>query len=196
MYGETKSGVGKPPLIDRERKMVTLETYAEAAREGNCYSGANQAGVVNTVGLSQTYTGLVVYNPIGSAKILRILAAGWSEIKVPTSAITEYWLGTGYHASTACTAGSALTAYNMRVGGSAGVGVAYDGSELNSAPVYAFPIMTGKTSNALSVAAAPGLVRIDGLVALRPGAYAAIINFTIGVAAGGKGAILWQEIDE
>ena len=196
MYGEDKDGVGKPPLIDRDRKMVTLSTYAEAAREGNCYAGANQAGVVFTVGLSQTYTGLVVYNPIGSGKVLRILAAGQSEIVAPGGAnITEYWLGTGHHASTACTAGSALTAYNCRVGGSVGVGVVYDGSELNSAPSYTFPIMTGKTAANLSVAAAPGLVRIDGLVALPAGAYAAIINFSTGAAAGGKAAILWQELD-
>jgi hypothetical protein len=195
MYGEDKNGVGKPPLIDRERKMVTLSTYAEAAREGNCYAGANQAGVVWTDGISQTYTGLVVYNPIGSGKVLRLLAAGVSEIVAPAGDITEYWIGTGYHASTACSAGSELTAMNCRVGGSVGVGVAYDGSELNSIPVWTFPIMTSKTDENLSVSAAPGLVRIDGLVALPAGAYAAILNFETGAAAGGKGAILWQELD-
>jgi hypothetical protein len=196
MYGEDINGVGKPPLIDRERKMVTLSEYAEAARQGNCYAGANQAGVVWTDGISQTYTGLVVYNPIGSGKILRILAAGQSEIVAPGGAnITEYWLGCGYHASTACTAGSELTAYNCRVGGSVGVGVAYDGSELNAIPTWTFPIMTSKTAAVLAVAAAPGLVRIDGLVALPPGAYAAILTFMVGAASGGKGAILWQELD-
>ena len=194
MYGEDIDGVSKPPLIDSERKAVTVSTYAEAAREGNCYSGANQAGVINTVGLATTYTGLVVANPVGSGKILRLLAAGVSEI-VQTTGIADYWIGTGYHASTNCTAGSALTAYNLRVGGSAGAGVVYDGSTLPIAPSYTFPIMTGMTSAKLSVAAAPGLVRIDGLVALPAGAFAAIINFTVGVAAGQKSAILWQEID-
>jgi hypothetical protein len=195
MYGEDINGVGKPPLIDRERKMVTLSTYAEAAREGNCYAGANQAGVIWTDGISQTYTGLVVYNPIGSGKVLRILAAGVSEIVAPAGDITEYWIGTGYHASTACSAGSELTAMNCRVGGSVGVGVAYDGSELNSIPVWTFPIMTSKTDELLGTSAAPGLVRIDGLVALPAGAYAAVLNFEEGAAAGGKAAILWQELD-
>jgi len=36
-------------------------------------------------------------------------------------------------------------------------------------------------------------VRIHG--ALPPGGFAIIANFTIGVAVGAKGAILWQEID-
>lgn len=195
MYGEDINGVGKPPLIDSERKMVTLSTFAEAVREGNCYSGANQAGVVFTIELATTYTGLCLKNPLLSGKVLRILAAGYSEIKVPANEITDYWIATGYHASTEPTAGSALTAVNLRAGGAAGAGVVLDGSTLPVAPTYTFPLMTGKTTNALSVSAAPGLVRIDGLVALPPGAFAIIACFTIGVAGGGKGAILWQEID-
>ena len=195
MYGENINGVAKPPLIDRERKSVVLSSFADAVREGNCYSGANQAGVVFTVELSTTYTGLCVYNPVLSGKVLRILAAGYSEIKVPANEITDYWIGTGYHASTAAVETSTITSTNLKAGGEAGVAVVLDSTELPAAPVYNFPIMTGKTTNALSVAAAPGLVRIDGLVALPPGAYAAIICFTIGVAGGGKGALLWQELD-
>jgi hypothetical protein len=194
MYGQNKDGIAQTPLIDSERKIVTLSTFAEAVREGNCYSGANPTAVVFTVGLSATYTGLALANPIGSGKILRLLAAGWSEIKASTG-ISDYWIGTGYHASTNATIGSEITATNLRVGGSLGVGKVLDDSQFPVNPTYAFPIMTGHTSAALSTSAAPGLVRIDGLVALPPGAFAAIINFTVGVAGGGKGAILWQEID-
>jgi len=196
MYGKTSGGVGSPLLIDSERRVVSADGFAESARNGNCYSGANQTGCVWTVGLATTNTGLCVANPIGSGKILSILAAGYSEIVAPTG-ITDAWIAGGYHASTNVVigAGAAGTAINMKLGGSAGVGKVWTGCTLPVAPVYLFPIMTGHTSGALSVSAAPGLVRIDGLVHVPAGGFVIIANFTIGVAVGAKGAILWEELD-
>lgn len=195
MYGKNKDGVGKPPLIDSEDKLVVSQTYVDAVMEGNCYSYASQTGTVWSVGLHTTNTGVCLANPIGSGKYLRLLAAGYSEIIIPTG-ITDAWIATGYHASTDVALGVIGVAKNLKVGGSlTSAAKVYSGATLPAAPVYTFPIMTGHTSNALSTSAAPGLIRIDGLVVLSPGAYAIIANFTIGVAVGAKGAILWQEID-
>lgn len=194
MYGKTKNGVGRPVLVDSERKLVVSSTWDEAVLEGDCYSYASQTGTVWSVGLHTTNTGVCVANPIGSGKDLRILAAGYSEIVAPTG-IADAWIATGYHASTDVALGVIGVATNLRVGGGIGVAKVYSGATLPAAPVYVFPIMTGHTSAALSTSAAPGLIRIDGLVVLPPGGFAIIANFTVGVAVGAKGAILWQQID-
>lgn len=195
MYGKTSSGIARVPLIDNERRLVSAAGFAEAAKRGNCYSGANQTGTVWTVGLATTNTGLCVSNPIGSGKIISLLAAGYSEIVAPTG-IADAWIAGGYHATTNVVAGVAGTAVNMKLGGAIGVGKVWTGATLPVAPAYLFPIMTGHTSAALSVSAAPGLIRIDGLVALPPGGFVIIANFTVGVAVGAKGSIVWEEEDE
>ena len=194
MYAQDSSGVSRPPLIDNERRQVAVEGFANSARNGNCYSAANQTGTVWTVGLATTNTGLCLANPIGSGKILSVLAAGYSEIVAPTG-ITDAWIAGGYHASTDVALGVIGVARNLKLGGAVGAGKVYTGATLPVAPVYLFPIMTGHESAALSTSAAPGLIRIDGLVQIPPGGFVIIANFTVGVAVGAKGAILWEEID-
>ena len=139
MFGKTRAGISRVPLIDNERRLVSAAGFAEAAKRGNCYSGANQTGTVWTVGLATTNTGLCVSNPIGSGKILSILAAGYSEIVAPTG-IADAWIAGGYHATTDVAAGVAGTAVNMKLGGAAGVGKVWTGASLPGAPAYLFPI--------------------------------------------------------
>ena len=195
MFGKDSDGVARPPLIDSERRLVNAAGFSEAAKQGNCYSGANQTGCVWTIGLATTNTGLCVANPVGSGKILSLLAAGYSEIVAPTG-IADAWIAGGYHASTDVALGVIGVARNLKLGGAVGVGKVYTGATLPVAPGYLFPIMTGHTSAALSTSAAPGLIRIDGLVSIPPGGFVIIANFTVGVAVGAKGAILWEEVDE
>ena len=195
MYAENSSGVSRPPLIDDDRRLVTQSGFAEAVIQGNCYSGANQTGCVWTVGLATTNTGLCVSNPIGSGKILSLRAAGFSE-RVQPAGIQDAWIAGGYHATTNVVAGVAGTARNLKLGGAAGVGKVWTGATLPVAPVYLFPIATGKVSALLSVASSPGLIRIDGLCAIPPGGFVIIATFTVGAAVGQMGAILWQELDE
>jgi len=183
--------------MDRDGSQVFAPSdgqFAAAVRSGNCYSGANQTGCVWTVGLATTYTGLCVSNPVGSGKILSILASGYSEIVAPTG-ITDAWLATGYHASTNVVAGVAGTPVNLLAGGATGVGKVWTGATLPVAPTYTLNLMTGHTSAALSTSAAPGLVLVHGLIQLPPGGFVIIANFTIGVAVGAKGFILWREIN-
>lgn len=194
MYAKDKNDVSKPPLIDAERRLVAAAGFADSVANGNCFSGANQTGCVWTVGLATTNTGLCVANPIGSGKVLNLLAAGYSEIVAPAG-ITDAWIAGGYHASTDVALGVAGVARNLKLGGSAGVGKVFTGATLPVAPVYLFPIMTGHTSAALSTSAAPGLILINGLCQIPAGGFVIIANFTIGVAVGAKGAILWEELD-
>lgn len=169
--------------------------YREAASRGNVYSAMNQTGCVWTVELATTYTGLAVSNPINSNKRLSILAAGYLEVVAPTG-IAAISLAGGYHASTNVIAGVAGTPQSMLVGNAAAaVGKCWTGATLPVAPVYLLPLIAGHTSGALSTAAARILTAIDGLVEVLPGGFVIIANFTIGVAVGGLGAIVWEEID-
>ena len=179
---------------DRDGSMLVAPSdgqFAAAVRQGNCYSGANQTGCVWTVELATTYTGLCVANPIGSGKILSILAAGYSEIVAPTG-INDAWLATGYHASTNVVAGVAGAARNLLVGGAAGSATVWTGATLPVAPTYTLPIQTGHTAAALS-GGSPCLQIINGLIQIPAGGFIIIACFTIGVAVGAKGAILWKE---
>ena len=194
MYGKTSEGISKPVLVDDYARIIVSNYFADMAKKGNVYSGANQTGCVWTVGLATTNTGLALSNPIGSGKILSLLAAGYSEIVAPTG-IADAWIAGGYHASTDVAAGVAGTAVNMKLGATAGAGKVWTGATLPVAPKYLFPIINGHTSNALSVSGVPGLIRIDGLVAIPPGGFVIIANFTIGVAVGAKGALVWEETD-
>ncbi len=194
MYGKTEAGVGLPVLVDSSGKLITVDDFAQAALEGNCFYGTNQTGCVWTVELATTYTGLCVSNPIGSGKILKIHFAGYSEIVAPTG-INDAWLAGGYHASTDVVAGVAGTARNLRLGGAVGTGKVWTGATLPVAPTYILPIQTGHTAAALS-GGSPCLQRIGGIISVPAGGFVIIACFTIGVAVGAKGAILWEEIDE
>lgn len=194
MFGKDRNGVGRAAITDRDGVLLSRSVFADAVLEGRCYSGANQTGTVWTVELATTYTGLCVANPIGSGKNLILLAAGYSEIVAP-SGIADAWIATGYHASTDVALGVIGVARNLKAGGAVGVGKVYTGATLPVAPTYSFPLINGHTSAVLSTAGVPGLIRIDGLCVLPPGGFAIIANFTIGVAVGAKGAILWEEFN-
>ena len=196
MYGKTKAGVGLPVLVDSSGRLLSdgEGAFAQAVRDGDCFYGANQTGCVWTVELATTYTGLCVSNPLNSGKIASILAAGYSEIVAPTG-INDAWLAGGYHASTDVVAGVAGTARNLRLGGAAGACKVWTGATLPVAPTYILPIQTGHTATALS-GGSPCLQMITGIIQVPPGAFVIIACFTIGVAVGAKGAILWREVDE
>jgi hypothetical protein len=192
MYGKTKAGLGLPVLVDSSGRTVAVDGFNQAAMDGNCYYGANQTGCVWTVELATTYTGLCVSNPIGSGKVLSIIAAGYSEIVAPTG-INDAWLAGGYHASTNVVAGVAGTPRNLKLGGAVGVGLVWTGATLPVAPTYIVPIQTGHTAATLS-GGSPCFQRIDGLIKVPAGGFVIVACFTIGVAVGAKAAILWEEI--
>ena len=64
MYGKNSSGVGSPPLIDADRKLVTVTSggkYAEAALAGRMYYSANSVMVLTSTTLNVTFLGSVSY---------------------------------------------------------------------------------------------------------------------------------------
>ena len=197
--GVTSAGTEIDLLADLEGLLLVGQNhskYREAVSKGNVFSGMNQTGCVWTVGLATTYTGMAVSNPIGSGKRLSILAAGYTEVVAPTG-IQAVFLAGGYHASTDVAAGVAGTPRSMLVGRSPdAVGKCWTGATLPAAPVYLLPLNQGHTSAALPTGMPVNLCDVDGLIELLPGAFVAICGFTIGVAVGAYGCIVWEEIDE
>jgi hypothetical protein len=168
--------------------------YNAAVMTGNVYSATSQTGVVLTVGLATTYTGVCLSNPNGSGKALSILAAGFSEVVAPTGIQTAF-LAAGY-STTDVTHSVAGVPVNMRLGRAIGCSGKFDtGATLPVAPKYVATLNSGHTSGALSTAACPALYELGGLCILDPGGFAIIAGFTVGVAVGCYGCIIWEEID-
>jgi hypothetical protein len=192
------AGSVNPLVTDGIGSLLTAQAagqYATSVKKGNVYSGANQTGCIWTVGLATTYTGLALTNPTGSGKNLVILKAGFSE-RVAPGGIQDVWLAGGSHA-TAVTHSVAGTPRNMLVGtASSAVGLVDTGATLPAAPVYLLPLIGGKTSAALSVSSTIAVVDVGGLIVMSPGSYLIIATFTVGVAVGQMGCIIWEEIDE
>ena len=203
MYGKVgiqnlaSGGVG-PLRLDEKGSLVTTPgnggRYYEAVKRGNVYIAANQTGCVWTVGLATTYTGLCLANPIGSGKNLSILGVGHQEVVAPTGIAAVYLAGL-YHA-TAVVQSVASTVLRANIGpnAAAAVGLAATGATLPAAPKILLNLTAGHTSGALSTSAAPAWTELGGLLVLEPGGFLIIANFTIGVAVGQQGSIVWEEI--
>lgn len=168
--------------------------YNAAVMTGNVYSATSQTGVVLTVGLATTYTGVCLSNPNGSGKALSILAVGFSEVVAPTGIQTAF-LAAGY-STTDVAHTVAGTPVNMRLGRAISCAGKMDtGATLPVAPKYVMTLTSGHTSAALSTANCLAMQEVGGLCILDPGGFAIIAGFTIGVAVGCYGCIIWEEID-
>ena len=95
MYGKTSAGVGQAPLIDSNRKLVTVPgggKYADAAINGRLFYAANQTPVNTSTTLNTTFTGLGLANPTGSGKIIIVHEFGWRWIRRPQVMQFLLWL--------------------------------------------------------------------------------------------------------
>ncbi len=73
MYGKDSSGVGRAPLIDGDRRLVTASgggRHAEAALAGRLFYVSTAAAVACSATLNNTFTGLAIVNPSTSGKNL------------------------------------------------------------------------------------------------------------------------------
>lgn len=196
MLGKTIAGVGTTPIVDNDGALFTKPVgspYYKNRR--NIFIAANQTGCVWTVGLATTYTGLCLSNPLGSGKNLSILGVSHQEVVAPTGIAAVYLAGL-YH-TTAVTHSVASTIMRASIGPATvdSVALADTGATLPAAPKILLNLTAGHTSGALSTSAVPAFIPLNGLITVEPGGFIIIANFTIGVAVGQQGAIIWEEID-
>lgn len=166
--------------------------YYEPTSRGFRFSAANQAAQAVSVALTPTYTGLLLYNPVGSGKILvpgKIKFA----LSVAPVAIASIGLITGFSATGGVSLPTAtrITPQNCALGNtSQGAGIAVSTATLTT-PTWLAQLVDGFTAGALP---APSPVfDFDGSFVLLPGAFLGVGALT---AVTGLGYIDWEEVNQ
>lgn len=166
--------------------------YYEQAYRGNLFYVASQAGQITTVGLSATYTGLVLSNPIGSTVNLSMLKASWNQSVIQGTTVAGYSLAIGTLISTQVTHSSAVTTQSCLAGsGRLSVARADSQAALQVAPVYAMHISNSHTSILNNPG---GVVDLDGCFVITPGSYIMWATPAISPAAAMWFSFLWEEV--
>ena len=174
--------------------------YYEQAYRRNIFFAANQAATTTTAGLAQTYTGLVLENPVGSPVNISILRVGYGlTIAVPSTAIT-IGLMCGFNSSTNCTHTASVTPassfYGVGPTAYAKVDTSCASSGLPTAPVVTHILGSAGTGALTTFGVGQPLtsVDLDGAILLSPGAYCAFYTLTASGASGFMGSFTWEEI--
>lgn len=161
----------------------------------NSVFNAGVIGQVTTVGLTTTYTGLCLSNPIGSNVNLVLLKAGWSFI-VAFPAGSAIGLMTGYNPSTNVTHTTPITPKSQLIGsGTVGTGLIDSAATLSSTPLINTILDAGLTGAITTTPfGSAGLSDINGSIILAPGAFCAFYTSTVSGAAGGHFSFTWEEV--
>ena len=156
---------------------------------GYIYSAANQAAQAISVALATTYTGLGLYNPVGSGVNLVPLKVKYA-LSVAPAAIATMGLIGAYAATGAVTAQTTkLTVQNGIIGNvGAGQGIALDAATIVT-PTWVEHLEDGFTAAALPAPLAP--FYMDGHLAVGPGGFLGVGALT---AVTGLGSIFWAEL--
>lgn len=161
--------------------------YAEAMARGLIFSAANPAAQAVSAALATTYTGLLLYNPLGSGKILVPLKVKFA-LSVAPAAIATLGLISGVQAA-APTGLTALIARSNQIGNAGTpVGLAYSAATI-ATPVWHQQLLDGFTAAALPAPTQP--VDLEGMIGILPGGFLAIGALT---AVTGLGSIAWEEL--
>jgi hypothetical protein len=186
-------GVSTQPLRQGKDSQVVVDElhgrYFEQGYRGNVFSGANQAAQAISVALATTYTGLLLYNPLGSGKILVPTKIKFALSVAPAAIATVGLLG-GFAATGGVTAQTAAVAVqSSQIGNlSKGVGITLSQATITT-PTWIMQLYDGFTAAALPAPTPP--VELDGSIQILPGAFIGIGALT---AVTGLGSIFWEEI--
>lgn len=163
--------------------------YFEQGRYGNVFSVANQAAQAVSSALATTYTGLCLFNPVGSGVMLVPTKVKFA-LSVAPVAIASIGLIAGFSATGGVTAQTTkLTAQSSQVG-NAGLGKAVVLSAATIVtPAWLTHLLDGFTALALPGPTVP--VDLEGAFQVLPGGFVAIGALT---AVTGLGFIVWEEV--
>lgn len=165
--------------------------YYEQTYRGNMFNVASQAGVVTSVGVNATYTGLVLANPITSNVnlVLNKCAAGQTVIE---TVVNAFGLAFGYNKTTNVTLSVSATPQSNLIGsGLSAKAVAATGATLPTAPLFG-PVWG---TNPTATTDASALIDLEGSIILIPGAYACWVTATAASpAAACWFSFSWEEV--
>lgn len=163
--------------------------YAETMMRGAVYSAANQSAQAVSAALATTYTGLCLYNPVNSGKILVPLKVKYA-LTVAPAAIASIGLICGFAATGGVTAQTTkLTIQSAQIGNvGTGVGIAL------SAATIVTPTWLQQLQDGFTAAALPNptpLTDLEGVFGILPGGFIAVGALT---AVTGLGSMVWEEL--
>lgn len=191
MYGKTSAGVGQAPLIDSNRKLVTVPgggKYADAAINGRLFYAANQTPVNTSTTLNTTFTGLGLANPTGSGKIIIVHEFGWAlDQAAAGDAVLALATTTDSGFAAAIVARCTRNAY--------ATSIAYvdDGATI-VAPIIV-KVIGSIGTNATTALTARGLIDLGGSIILAPG-RSIVTDTTLATGATSiQFSYMWEEIE-
>jgi hypothetical protein len=163
--------------------------YYEQSSRSNIYSSANSAAQAVSAALATAYTGIGLYNPVGSGVLLVPLKVKFA-LSVAPAAIATIGLITAFASTGAVTtATTALIVRSQLIGNSSpGRGLTYSSATITT-PVWLMQLVDGFTAAALP--APSPVVDLEGSVAILPGGFVGIGALT---AVTGLGSISWEEV--
>lgn len=161
--------------------------YSEACFRGQVFSAANPVAQAISVALSTAYTGLALYNPIGSGKILVPLKVKFAHSVAPAAIATIGLISTVQTA--APTGTTELIARSNQIGNqSTSSAKAYSVATI-ATPVWHQQLRDGFT--AANLPAPTAVEDLDGSIILLPGGLLAIGALT---AVTGLASMSWMEL--
>lgn len=164
-----------------------LPDYAQSILDGQAFEAANQAAQAVSAALATTYTGLLLYNPVGS-DVLIIPKMVKFALSVAPAAIAPIGLLAGSQ-TVAPTGLTAVAVQNGQVGNAGvGRGLAYSAATILT-PVWRKLLWDGFTAAALPAPQVP--VDLRGDIVIKPGSFIGIAALT---AVTGLGSISWVEV--
>ncbi len=169
--------------------------YTEAVYRGNVFTAANQSGVATQAGLSATTPVLTLFNPAGSGKLGVLLYAGVG-FPIAFAAAANVFLAANVNPLAAAVTGTAFTARNALLGGSAAsVLQVFTAATLPAAPVAICLLGEALTGASTTVPYLLPLGRwFDGSIIIGQGCA---ISIQTSAASGASGALCeyaWEEI--
>lgn len=160
--------------------------YAMAMRRGIVFSAASQAATAISAGLALVYTGVMLYNPVGSDKVLIPCRVGWAHSVAPVGIATIGLISGSGNVPSATTP---LTVRSNEIGTTpTAAGLAYSAATVTGF-VWHHHLRDGFTAGALPPPV--GDHALEGVWGLAPGSYLAIGALT---AVTGLGSISWVEL--
>jgi len=192
MYGKTTAGVGQAPLIDSNRKLVTVPgggKYADAAINGRLFYAANQTPVNTSTTLNTTFTGLGLANPTGSGKIIIVHEFGWA-LDQAAAGDSVLALATTTDSGFA----AAIVARCTRNAYATSIAYVDDGATI-VAPIIV-KVLGSIGTNATTALTARGLIDLGGSIILAPG-RSIVTDTTLATGATSiQFSFMWEEISE
>jgi len=192
MYGQDANGVGRPPLIDADRKLVIVNSggkYADAALNGRLFYVANQTPIATSTTLNVTFTGLGLANPTGSGKLIIVHEFGWGlDQAAAGDAVLALATTTDSGFTTSLTVRCTRNAY--------ATSVAYATAGCTIAAPIIVKVLGSIGTNATTALTRTGLIDLGGSIILAPG-RSVVTDTTLATGATSiQFSFMWEEVDE